>query len=276
MVRIDSRSGDEPQLRAGLDRAPLLELRDVSRSHSNGTSVVYAVRDVSLVVMGGEFVAIMGASGSGKSSLLNVIGCLDRPSNGAYLFEGLPVLALDRNQLAELRNRRLGFVFQSFGLMARTTAIENVELPALCRSGSRSSEARALAVKRLCELGLAEKMQCFRNQLSGGQQQRVAIARALVNDPGLLLADEPTGNLDFITSLEIILIFQQLNVAGKTIIMVTHDPYVARFCTRKILIRDGRVIEDQPISDRLSARSELRVHGRETEDLFDTEERVEG
>ena len=238
--------------------AALIELDQLKKTYLTADVPVHAVRGISLQIRRGEFVAIMGASGSGKSTLMNILGALDRPSEGRYLLDGMDVRILSRDQLADLRNRKLGFVFQGFNLLSRTTALENVELPMLC-GGQRvpAPEVRERALDQLKRVGLGDRASHFPNQLSGGQQQRVAIARALVNEPELILADEPTGNLDSRTSLEIIDIFQRLNDGGMTIIMVTHEASIARFCTRKLVMRDGLVLSDMPVTARLRATAEL-------------------
>jgi len=236
----------------------IVKLQDLAKSYRTGEIEVQAVRGVSLEVRPGEFVAIMGASGSGKSTLMNTLGCLDRPSGGRYWLDDTETSTLESDTLADLRNRKLGFVFQGFNLLPRTTAIENVELPLLYARNSYTRRQRHdRAVHALTIVGLGERTTHHPNQLSGGQQQRVAIARALVNEPKLLLADEPTGNLDTLTSIEIMGMFQRLNDAGMTIMMVTHELDVARFCRRMVVMRDGRVIRDQPIADRLSAAGEI-------------------
>ena len=240
-------------------RAPLIELDSLHKTYQTADVPVHAVRGISLKIRHGEFVAIMGASGSGKSTLMNIVGCLDRPSEGRYLLDGVDVRTLDRDQLADLRNRKLGFVFQGFNLLSRTTALENVELPMLCGGQRRPArEVRARAMERLAQVGLADRAGHFPNQLSGGQQQRVAIARALVNEPEVILADEPTGNLDSKTSLEIMDIFQGLNDRGMTLIMVTHELNISRFCRRTLVIRDGHLVNDQPILERLRATEQLQ------------------
>ena len=217
------------------------------------------MRGVSLDIQPGEFVAIMGSSGSGKSTLMNMIGCLDRPTNGNYFLDGLDVSTLDRDQRAKIRNDKIGFVFQGFNLLSRTTALENVEMPMLYNSKRvTSAEQKERAEKSLALVGLADRADHKPNQLSGGQQQRVAIARALVNQPSLLLADEPTGNLDSQTSIEIMGVFQKLNDAGITIIMVTHEFDVARYTKRMIILRDGKILTDEKVADRFIAENELR------------------
>lgn len=232
----------------------VIELQAVHKRYDSGDVAVHALRGVSLAIARGEFVAIMGASGSGKSTLLHLLGCLDRPTEGLYLLDGVVVGTLDRDQLAGLRNEKLGFVFQSFNLLRRTTALENVELPLLC--GGRRLPARDIrerAERSLERVGLGARTGHFPSQLSGGQQQRVAIARALVHEPQVLLADEPTGNLDSRTSVEIMGMFQALNRAGITIVMVTHEPDIARYCKRNLVLRDGELVSDEPVVDRLDA-----------------------
>ena len=238
---------------------PVVQLENFAKTYHTGEVEVHAVRGVSLEIQPGEFVAIMGASGSGKSTMMNSIGCLDRPTAGRYLLDGVDVGELDRDELADLRNEKIGFVFQGFNLLSRTSAMENVELPLLYnRSGIRGSEQRSQALKALELVGLGDRIDHHPNQLSGGQQQRVAIARALVNQPKLLLADEPTGNLDTHTSIEIMGIFQDLNRRGMTIIMVTHELDIARYCLRTVVMRDGRVVRDEPVRDRLDAVREMQ------------------
>ncbi|MEJ1961556.1 MAG: ABC transporter ATP-binding protein [Gammaproteobacteria bacterium] len=245
---------------------PLIQLEDLQKDYTSADVPVRAIRGVTLKIERGEFVAIMGASGSGKSTLMNILGCLDTPTSGKYLLDGADVSTLDRDELADLRNLKLGFVFQGFNLLSRTTALENVELPLICGARRRKGRnVRELAMQRLAQVGLAERAEHFPNQLSGGQQQRVAIARALVNEPEVILADEPTGNLDSRTSLEIINIFQQLNEAGLTVIMVTHELYMARFCKRILVVRDGLLVRDEPVADRLRAPDELLVVKQEEE-----------
>lgn len=237
---------------------PIIELREFKKTYKTGEIEVHAVRGVNLNVSAGEFVAIMGASGSGKSTLMNTIGCLDRPTSGTYLLDGVNMGRLQRDDLADLRNQKIGFVFQGFNLLSRTSAAENVELPMLYRRPAiPGSEQRRRAVEALKKVGLAKREDHTPNQLSGGQQQRVAIARALVNNPKLLLADEPTGNLDSRTSIEIMGIFQELNRAGMTIVMVTHELDVARYAKRMVVMRDGRIVTDQPVADMSSAQEEL-------------------
>lgn len=237
---------------------PIVELKDFKKTYHTGEVEVHAVRGVNLTVQAGEFVAVMGASGSGKSTLMNTVGCLDRPSSGTYLLDGVNIGKLERDELADLRNQKIGFVFQGFNLLSRTSAAENVELPMLYRRPPvAASEQRRRAMDALTRVGLGARGDHTPNQLSGGQQQRVAIARALVNTPKLLLADEPTGNLDSRTSIEIMGIFQELNRAGMTIVMVTHELDVARYAKRMVVMRDGRIVTDQPVVDPSSAESEL-------------------
>ena len=237
---------------------PVIQLEDFRKTYVTGEVEVHAVRGVTLSIQPGEFVAIMGASGSGKSTMMNTLGCLDRPSSGRFLLDGVNVGELNRDELASLRNRKIGFVFQGFNLLARTTALENVELPMLyCRPGIRGRDQLDRAGKALALVGLADRADHTPSQLSGGQQQRVAIARALVNQPKLLLADEPTGNLDSRTSIEIMGIFQQLNDEGMTVVMVTHELDIARYCRRVVVMRDGLVRSDETVKDRFLATEEL-------------------
>ena len=236
----------------------VIQLEQVQKTYHTGEVDVRAVRGVSLTIQPGEFVAIMGASGSGKSTLMNIIGCLDRTTAGCYKLDGVDVSELNRDQLAEIRNQKIGFIFQGFNLLARTAAVENVELPMLYRQKNISSrERRNSALKSLEIVGLAERSGHFPSQLSGGQQQRVAIARALVNQPALLLADEPTGNLDTQTSIEIMGVFQKLNEQGITIMMVTHELDIAHYTKRTVVLRDGLVVSDTPVAKRLNAEVEL-------------------
>jgi putative ABC transport system ATP-binding protein len=233
-------------------------VQEVHKYYELGETRVHALRGVSLEVEPGGFLAIMGSSGSGKSTLMNILGCLDRPSSGRYLLEGVDVATLDKRELAAIRNRRLGFVFQGFNLLARTTALENAELPTLYAPVNRQ-ERRRRAREALETVGLADRANHFPSQLSGGQQQRVAIARALVNQPSVLLADEPTGNLDSRTSVEIMEVLQNLNTRGLTIVLVTHEHDIAQFASRIILFRDGRVRKDEPVANPAKARDVLKT-----------------
>ena len=238
---------------------PVIQLIDVHKTYHTGEVDVKAVRGVSLEIHQGEFVAIMGASGSGKSTMMNIIGCLDRPTLGKYCLDGVDVSELNRDELADIRNQKIGFVFQGFNLLARTSALENVELPMLysrTHLGSRDRHERATQALEM--VGLADRAKHLPNQLSGGQQQRVAIARALANHPALLLADEPTGNLDSQTSIEIMGVFQTLNERGITIIMVTHELDIARYTKRNVIMRDGKIVSDKAVENRLNAEAELR------------------
>jgi putative ABC transport system ATP-binding protein len=228
-------------------------LKNIRKVFTLGDTEVQALRGVSLTIDRGEFVAIIGSSGSGKSTLMNVLGCLDRPSAGDYFLEGVHVNRLDKRRLADIRNRRIGFVFQGFNLLPRTSALENVELPLLYDRGGAVGEPRARAMEALEQVGLKDRMHHEPTQLSGGQQQRVAIARALVNRPAILLADEPTGNLDSRTTEEVLAIFQELNARGITIILVTHEPEVALHCRRVVEVRDGLILRDEPVGEKRKA-----------------------
>ena len=237
---------------------PVIQLEDIHKTYHTGEVDVRAVRGVSLAIQPGEFVALMGASGSGKSTLMNMLGCLDRPTNGKYFLDGIDVSKLNRDELADIRNQKIGFIFQGFNLLSRTSALENTELPMLYqRQRIPAHERHSRALKSLEICGLAQLADHHPNQLSGGQQQRVAIARALVNQPALLLADEPTGNLDSQTSIEIMGVFQKLNDAGISIVMVTHELDIASYTKRNIILRDGLVLSDQPVAKRLNAEAEL-------------------
>ena len=237
---------------------PVIQVEDVHKYYDLGETRVHALRGVDLTIEPGEFVAIMGSSGSGKSTFMNMLGCLDKPSSGKYVLEGTDVAQLDKKQLAEIRNRKLGFVFQGFNLLSRTTALENVELPTLYAHMEKA--ARFQRAKEVLEMvGLGERIHHFPSQLSGGQQQRVAIARALVNRPSILLADEPTGNLDSRTSVEIMQIFQDLNDRGLTILVVTHEPDIAQYARRVVVFRDGKIRRDDPVLERPRAADVLKT-----------------
>jgi putative ABC transport system ATP-binding protein len=237
----------------------VIQLQEIHKTYHTGEVDVHAVRGVTLDIAQGEFVALMGASGSGKSTMMNIIGCLDRPTKGKYSLDGIDVSQLNRDELADIRNQKIGFVFQGFNLLARTSALENVELPMLyTRQRLSGTSQRERALKALDTVGLADRADHKPNQLSGGQQQRVAIARALSNEPSLLLADEPTGNLDTRTSIEIMGVFQKLNDLGMTIVMVTHELDIAQYTKRMVVMRDGKVVGDTPVTNRLNATNELR------------------
>jgi putative ABC transport system ATP-binding protein len=237
----------------------LIEVQGITKTYVMGDVAVHALRGVTASVGAGEFVAIMGPSGSGKSTFMNIVGCLDRPSSGAYTLDGQRVEAMTRDQLAAIRNKKIGFVFQTFNLLARTSALENVELP-LLYNGASARERHARALERLTAVGLGDREHHMPSQLSGGQQQRVAIARALINEPSILLADEPTGNLDSRTSVEIMAIFQRLNrVQGITVILVTHEQDIAAYASRQIHFRDGRIVRDEPVAQPRDAEAGLRL-----------------
>jgi putative ABC transport system ATP-binding protein len=237
----------------------VIKVDNVHKTYHTGEIEVHAVRGVSLEIMPGEFVAIMGASGSGKSTMMNIIGCLDRPTEGSYFLDGVDVSHLDRDELAAIRNKKLGFVFQGFNLLSRTSALENVELPMLYTHDHVTAEVqREHAIHALQIVGLADRADHHPNQLSGGQQQRVAIARGLVNNPAVLLADEPTGNLDTRTSVEVMGVFQKLNDEGITIVMVTHELDIASFTKRNVIMRDGVIVNDVIVQNRVLAEVELR------------------
>ena len=240
----------------------VIRTEKITKTYVSGTNEVRALREVDLEVTRGELVAIMGASGSGKSTLMNLLGCLDTPTSGSYTLDGVRVDGLGRNELAAIRNQKLGFVFQGFNLLARTSAVRNVELPLLYDRSGRKRDTRALAVAALQRVGLGERLNHLPNELSGGQQQRVAIARALVTEPALVLADEPTGNLDSRTSIEVMALFQALNEQGITIIVVTHEHDIAEYATRVVLMRDGRILTDKPVASRRNAVQDLLERDR--------------
>jgi len=236
----------------------VIETKKISRVFKNGDIEVHALTDVDLVIEQGEFVAIMGASGSGKSTFLNILGCLDTASSGEYYLDGVFVNDLTKNQLADIRNQKIGFIFQSYNLLSRTTALENVALPLVYDRTGRFPNSKELAKKALDEVGLKDRMYHKTNELSGGQQQRVAIARALVNQPTLILSDEATGNLDSKASIDIADLFVRLNNEGKTILMITHEPEIAQFAKRMIYMRDGKILTDEIIKNRSTKESALK------------------
>jgi len=236
----------------------VIETKKLCRVFKNGEIEVHALTDVDLVINEGEFVAIMGASGSGKSTLLHIIGCLDRSTSGEYYLDNVWVNKLDKNKLADIRNQKIGFIFQSYNLLSRTTALENVELPLIYNRTGQFLNSKELAKKALEQVGLSDRIYHKTNELSGGQQQRVAIARALVNNPTLILADEPTGNLDSKSSFDIADLFVQLNNQGKTIVMITHEPEIAQFAKRMIYLRDGRILTDKVIENRSNKEFALK------------------
>lgn len=227
-----------------MEKKVVIELQDVRRDFQVGEELVHALRGVSFKIYEGEFVTIQGTSGSGKSTLLNQLGCLDTPTSGEYLLDGVSVRQMSSNQRAKLRNRKIGFVFQNYNLLSKTTAVENVELPLMYNSTVSAKERRQRAIKALTDVGLADRLDHKSNQMSGGQMQRVAIARALVNDPTIILADEATGNLDTRTSFEMLVLFQKLHREGHTIIFVTHNPEIAQYSSRNIFLRDGQIKSD--------------------------------
>jgi putative ABC transport system ATP-binding protein len=247
----------------------IIEIKNLRKDYHVGEVTVHALRGVDLKISEGEFVAIMGASGSGKSTMLNIVGCLDKPTAGDYLLDGINVNSMDKDEIARLRNKKLGFVFQAYNLLARTTALENVELPLFYNPKIRSRDRKEAALRALEAVGLSDRMHHMPNQLSGGQQQRVAIARSLVNDPVLILADEPTGNLDTRTSFEIMELFQNLNEKGRTIVYVTHEIDIARFATRNIMFRDGKIYRENIVTERLNAREILETMPVEAIEEFD-------
>jgi len=241
------------------DAKTIIEVNDLKKDFHVGEITVHALKGINMEIREGEFVAIMGTSGSGKSTMLNILGCLDKPSSGSYELDGVKINDLGKNDLAGLRNNKLGFVFQSYNLLPRTSALENVELPLYYNPGVKARERRHRAIEALKAVGLEDRMDHMPNQLSGGQQQRVAIARSLVNDPVVILADEATGNLDTRTSYEIMALFQELNKQGKTIVFVTHEPDIARCTTRNVLFRDGHIVREEEVKDRIIAAEVLKT-----------------
>lgn len=248
------------------DKKIVIELKDVKRDFTVGNETVHALRGVSFKIYEGEFVTIMGKSGSGKSTLLNQLGCLDTPSSGEYYLDGVAVRTMSKSERAVLRNRKIGFIFQNYNLLPKTTSVENVELPLMYNSEVSSKERRERSVNALKAVGLGERLYHKSNQMSGGQMQRVAIARALVNNPAVILADEATGNLDTRTSFEILVLFQKLHAEGRTIIFVTHNPDIANYSSRNIQLRDGRVISDEINTNILSAAEGLAALPKNTDE----------
>lgn len=239
------------------DGPDVIRTRGLTKTYVTGATEVRALRDVDFDVRQGEMVSIMGASGSGKSTLMNILGCLDRPTSGTYELDGLRVDGLDRNARADIRNQRIGFVFQGFNLLPRTSALEQVELPLLYDRTGRTGDSRDAAARALERVGLGDRMDHEPSELSGGQQQRVALARALVTEPAIVLADEPTGNLDTRTSIEVLSVFQELNAQGITILVITHEHEIARYAKRIVRFRDGRLMQDEPVPDRRDAVRDL-------------------
>lgn len=235
----------------------IIRLEDIRRDFTVGGETVHALRGVTFTITEGEFVTVMGSSGSGKSTLLNILGCLDTPTSGDYYLDGVPVRTMDKNRRATLRNRKIGFVFQSYNLLPKTTAVENVELPLMYNPSCSARQRREKAVAALEAVGLGDRLMHKSNQMSGGQMQRVAIARALVNNPAVILADEATGNLDTRTSFEILALFQRLHAEGRTIIFVTHNPEIAKYSSRNIRLMDGHIVEDSVNGNILSASATL-------------------
>jgi len=267
----------EPQLNAGLltaelpEARPVIELEHIHKTYTMGDVEVHALRGVSLTIREGEFVAIMGASGSGKSTTMNIIGCLDRPTKGSYVLDGEDVSEMSKDERADIRCKKIGFVFQGFNLLSRTSALENVELPMLYL-GVDAAQRHQRAMEALAAVGLAGREQNHPNQLSGGQQQRVAVARSLVNSPALILADEPTGNLDSRTSVEVMEIFQRLNrEMGITLVLVTHEPDIAEYAKRVVVFKDGKIKSDNPIKQQRNAAEELKNMPTITDDDDDEE-----
>jgi putative ABC transport system ATP-binding protein len=251
------------------EACPVIQLDNIHKTYSMGDVQVHALRGVSLTIREGEFVAIMGASGSGKSTMMNILGCLDRPTKGAYILDGQDVSQLSKDERADIRSRKIGFVFQGFNLLARTSALENVELPMLY-AGVNGPERHQRALASLAAVGLSDREQNHPNQLSGGQQQRVAVARALVNDPALILADEPTGNLDSRTSVEVMEIFQRLNrERGITLVLVTHEPDIAQYAQRIVVFKDGKIRTDNRVENQRDAAEELKLAPAVEEDEED-------
>jgi ABC-type antimicrobial peptide transport system, ATPase component len=236
----------------------VIRTEKLTKTYVTGTNEVHALREIDIEVVKGEFIAVMGTSGSGKSTLMNLLGCLDTPTSGGYQLDGVEVEGQDKNALAAIRNEKIGFVFQGFNLLARTTAVENVELPMLYDRSGRKRDTRALAIAALERVGLGDRLDHQPSELSGGQQQRVAIARALVTEPAIILADEPTGNLDSTTSMGVMALFQELNEQGITIVLVTHEPDIAIYAKRIVEMRDGRIRRDEAVKNRRNAADDLK------------------
>ena len=245
----------------------VIELQGIKRYFQVGEETVRALRGISFSITEGEFVTIMGSSGSGKSTLLNVLGCLDTPTKGEYLLDGIPVRTMSKSQRAVLRNRKIGFVFQNYNLLAKTTAVDNVELPLMYNSAISATERRRRSIEALQAVGLGDRLEHKSNQMSGGQMQRVAIARALVNNPAVILADEATGNLDTRTSFEILVLFQKLHAEGRTIIFVTHNPEISQYSSRNIVLRDGMVKDDTTNTNILNAEVTLAALPKQEEEI---------
>ena len=252
-----------------MNTQPVIQIAGVKKVYVMGANKVHALRGVDLTVAPGEMIAVMGSSGSGKSTLMNILGCLDVPTEGSYVLDGVKVNGMSRNALADLRNQKLGFVFQGFNLLARTTAIDNVELPLLYDRTGRKLDTRKLATEALSRVGLGDRLEHQPSELSGGQQQRVAIARALVTKPTLLLADEPTGNLDSHTTIDVMALFQELNDQGITIVLVTHEPDVAQYAKRIVEVRDGRILRDHPVVGRRNAAEDVAALAKVPDDAED-------
>jgi len=246
-----------PKVEAAATDTAVIRVEAIKKTYFTGKTEVHALRGVNVMIERGEMVAIMGASGSGKSTLMNILGCLDQPTSGSYWLDGVRVDGMSKNQLADIRNAKIGFVFQGFNLLARTTALDNVELPLLYDRSGKKLDTKAMSREALERVGLGDRTHHEPSELSGGQQQRVAIARALVTQPALVLADEPTGNLDTRTSVEVLSVFQELNQQGITIVLVTHEHDIAQYCRRVVELRDGHVVRDTAISDRHVAAADL-------------------
>jgi putative ABC transport system ATP-binding protein len=245
----------------------VIKMEKIKKFYDLGNVIVKALQGIDLTIESGEFVAIMGASGSGKSTLMNIMGCLDQPTSGDYYFEEMNINALTRDEYADIRNQKIGFVFQVFNLLARTSALENVELPIFYDRSDHINDPKKRAIEALKRVGLGDRIEHKPNQLSGGERQRVAIARALVNHPSIVLADEPTGNLDSLTSIDVMTVFQELNEQGITIILVTHEPDIAQYAKRIVTLRDGLIIQDNAMKRRRNARHDLQELRREKKEI---------